>query len=308
MDFKQLEAFINVAKYKNFSKAGKVLYLSQPTISMHISNLEKELGTTLFDRNSKEVNLTPSGNDFLKYALDLINIKNHALHELTRSNDSIKGAIQISTSSTPNLIILPTAIEQFTKLHPEVRFFIEEKSTNLIIEDVCSLQADIGLVGTNIESDRFMKYPLFDDQFVFIASKSLNIPPVIELSDLRHYQIIHRSPESATRIELERNMTSQGLDISLLDTLVETDDLNLLMLLVNKGLGLSYVSNHVFENFRKVLDITSFSIKGISAHKHIEMILNKRRTLSPAAEDFSKLILKLFQDEKIKTCCSKKDG
>ena len=76
MDFKQLEAFVNVAKYKNFSKAGKALYLSQPTISLHISNLEKELNASLFDRTSKEVNLTPSrtflslrvGNGLLKWS------------------------------------------------------------------------------------------------------------------------------------------------------------------------------------------------------------------------------------------------
>lgn len=302
MDFKQLEAFINVAKYKNFSKAGKVLFLSQPTISMHISNLEKELGTTLFDRNSKEVNLTPSGNEFLKYAFDLINIKNHALHDLTRSGDTIKGAIQIATSSTPNLIILPDAIERFRKMHPDVRFFIEEKSTNLIVEDVCSLTADIGLVGTNVESDRFMKYPLFDDRFVFVASKELNIPEVIKLSDLRHFQMIHRSPASATRIELERNFAEQGLDISLLDTFVETDDINLLMLLVNKGLGVSYLSEQIFKEYERTMAIKAFSIKGVCPHKHIEMILNRRRTLSPAAEDFSKLILTMYQE----TCCHKK--
>ena len=58
MDFKQLEAFITVSKLKSFSKAANAIYLSQPTISSHISSLERELNIQLFDRTSKEVNLT----------------------------------------------------------------------------------------------------------------------------------------------------------------------------------------------------------------------------------------------------------
>ena len=54
MDVKQLEAFVAVAKYKNFSKAARELFLTQPTVSAHIQNLEKELGTILFNRNNKE--------------------------------------------------------------------------------------------------------------------------------------------------------------------------------------------------------------------------------------------------------------
>ncbi len=101
MDFRQLEAFVNVARYKNFSRAGKALYLSQPTISLHISNLEKELSTPLFDRTSKEVNLTPAGIEFLNYALDMINMKNRAIHNIISSQNKISGSIKISTTTTP---------------------------------------------------------------------------------------------------------------------------------------------------------------------------------------------------------------
>jgi len=54
MDFKQIEAFVNVIKYKSFSKAAEATFLTQPTISTHISSLEKELGVTLIDRLGKE--------------------------------------------------------------------------------------------------------------------------------------------------------------------------------------------------------------------------------------------------------------
>ena len=57
MNLKQLEAFVQVAEEKNFSRAAKELFLTQPTVSAHIASLEQELNVRLFVRNTKEVEL-----------------------------------------------------------------------------------------------------------------------------------------------------------------------------------------------------------------------------------------------------------
>ena len=61
MKLKQLEVFAAVADYKSFSKAAKILYLTQPTVSAYISSLEKELNAKLFARNTKEIHMTEQG-------------------------------------------------------------------------------------------------------------------------------------------------------------------------------------------------------------------------------------------------------
>ncbi len=290
MDFRQLEAFVNVAKYKNFSKAGKVLYLSQPTISLHISNLEKELSTVLFDRTSKEVNLTPAGKDFLNYALDLINMKNRALHQLSSNNHAITGSVTISTSSTPNIVLLPDAIERFQKLHPEVRFIIEEKSTTLILEDVCSLNAEIGIVGMKVENDRFISTHLYDDELVFVCHPDLPLDGVIDLSTLSSYKLISRTDQSATRLELERSISEQGFDIALIENLVESDNMNFMIHMVQRGLGVGYISKTIYECYRKVIALKSFKVKGLDLTTQTYLLTNRKRTLSPAVEDFVNLL------------------
>ena len=65
MDFKQLEAFVYVVKLKSFSKAAQRIYLTQPTISAHINNLENELGVTLVNRSGREITLTKQGKNVL---------------------------------------------------------------------------------------------------------------------------------------------------------------------------------------------------------------------------------------------------
>ena len=72
MDFKQIEAFVNVVKYKGFSKAADATFITQPTISAHIRALEKELNLQLIDRTRREVVPTPEGKLFLTYAIALL--------------------------------------------------------------------------------------------------------------------------------------------------------------------------------------------------------------------------------------------
>ena len=68
MNLRQLEAFVQVSESGSFSKAAKELFLTQPTISAHISSLEKELNVRLFIRNTKEVSLSDDGKDLYRYA------------------------------------------------------------------------------------------------------------------------------------------------------------------------------------------------------------------------------------------------
>ena len=73
MDLKQLEIFVAVAKYQSFSKAAKELFLTQPTISAHIQNLKKELGTILVNRNNKIITLTKQGEILFEHAIYILN-------------------------------------------------------------------------------------------------------------------------------------------------------------------------------------------------------------------------------------------
>ena len=97
MDFKQIEAFVNVVRYKSFSKAADASFFTQPTISTHIQNLEKELGVKLLSRKSRSVEMTPQGTVFFKYAVEMINSRSQAVEAISKSNDKIEGILEIQT-------------------------------------------------------------------------------------------------------------------------------------------------------------------------------------------------------------------
>ena len=95
MDIKQLEAFVAVAKNQSFSKAAKELYLTQPTISSHIQNLENEMQTSLFNRNSKSITLTDSGYILFNHAIAILKDCKRAVNDIRDYQGKIEGNVDL---------------------------------------------------------------------------------------------------------------------------------------------------------------------------------------------------------------------
>lgn len=285
MDFKQIEAFISVAKLKSFSKAANTIFLSQPTISSHISSLEKELNIQLFDRTSKEVNLTPAGESFLDYAIDIINTRNHAIVALSDFNSNISGKLNLSASTTPCNSIVPILMKKFGSLYPDVTFNINEQNSGKIIKDIMNLESEIGIVGTSINHDRIKSYKLLEDELVVISHPSLNLPKELEVKDLLKHKFIFREKNSATRKTFE-DIISEKFDVNKLNILCEVNNLDTLVQFVKTGMGISIVSSKIYENSACDHKLTHSKIKDLNLKRNIYLIMNSKRTLTPTARAF----------------------
>ena len=147
MEFKQIEAFVNVIKYKSFSKAADASFLTQPTISTHISSLEKELGVTLIDRMGKESRPTKEGRAFYKYAINLINTREKALMEVGNAGNELSGIVDIRASSIPGQYIVPELMTGFRKLFPSVRFYLEQSDSETVWNGILENDGEIGFTG-----------------------------------------------------------------------------------------------------------------------------------------------------------------
>ena len=89
MDIRQLEAYVYTVKYRSFSLAAQKLYLSQPTVSAHICNLEKELHTQLLKRTTKTLSVTPAGQTLYNYAAEILDLRHKAILELSNEQETM---------------------------------------------------------------------------------------------------------------------------------------------------------------------------------------------------------------------------
>jgi DNA-binding transcriptional LysR family regulator len=286
MDFKQIEAFITVARLKSFSKAANTIYLSQPTISSHILSLEKELGVQLFDRNSKEVNLTPAGRCFLDYAVDIINTRNNAISNLCAFNNNICGKLSIAASTTPCNTIVPVLIDKFSKLYPQIGFNILEQGSGEIIKSIIDLTCEIGIVGSLTESDKIKSYYLMEDSLVLLASADLGLPSEVSIDDLVSYKFVMRGKNSATRKTFEAELAAHNYPVSNLNVCGEVNNLDTLLQFVKAGLGISMVSKQVAADYASCGRLSCSTIKGLSLTRSIYLVTNSKRTLTPTAKAF----------------------
>jgi len=95
MDLHQIEIFCTLIKLRSFSKAAEALYLTQPTVSGHIKNLEQELGVKLLDRLGKQVMPTATGDILFRYGQELLALRDHAQEEISSLSGRLSGLLKI---------------------------------------------------------------------------------------------------------------------------------------------------------------------------------------------------------------------
>ncbi|MCR5144654.1 MAG: LysR family transcriptional regulator [Lachnospiraceae bacterium] len=122
MNIKNLEYFVTIAKYENISKAAEKLYVAQPALSKYLSDLEKELGYKLFDRNGKNIKLNQNGEIYLQYAKNVLQESKNVLTHLQEQNDNFSKKITFGVSVCSQL--LGDILSEFHNMHPEVQMYI----------------------------------------------------------------------------------------------------------------------------------------------------------------------------------------
>ncbi|NEZ47638.1 LysR family transcriptional regulator [Clostridium niameyense] len=294
MDFKQIEAFISVAKHKSFSKAANSVFLSQPAISSHISSLEKELNVQLFDRTSKEVLLTPAGHSFLKYALKILGSRDDAISCLSTFNNTISGKLTITASSTPCNTIIPEMVKEFEKKYPEVSFNILEQSSDEVIENLLNFNSEIGLVGNLINDDKIKTYKLVEDNLLIISNPSLNLPNEVKAEDIIKYKFVLRKKGSATRKTFENNLKKKSIDPSCLDVCCEVNNLDTIFQFIKANVGISIVSEKVYNSYLGIDCIKKSRIIDLPLKRSLYLAVCSKRTLTPTAKAFFDFSLDYF--------------
>lgn len=138
MDINRLNEFIIVAEYLNFSKAAAKLYISQPALSKHISEIEETLGVPLFIRDTHSVKLTAMGNAFLQEARDIVTRYNDAVGHIREISSAMSGRIRFGFLSSTLYSILPDFVEGFKSKHPSASLSIlcdtVDVLTNMVID------------------------------------------------------------------------------------------------------------------------------------------------------------------------------
>jgi LysR family cyn operon transcriptional activator len=170
MELRHLRYFLAVADASHFRRAAEALHISQPTLSQQIQQLEKELGTTLFDRIGRRVQLTAAGDTLRHHAQLVLQGLDDAQVALSDLDGLRRGKLFVGVVQTFNAYLIPPIITRFAVSHPGVFLSVEELTTSQIEQDVLRGRLNVGISYIAPHMDAVDSEPLFEDEFVLIVS------------------------------------------------------------------------------------------------------------------------------------------
>lgn len=220
MNFKYLSYILAIAKYKNISKAAKSLYISQPTLSLYLSNLEKELGVQLFVHGKKEMTLTYAGHLYIDAAKRIMDIRAELYQELediaSKESKSLSVGIMPLTGST----MFSTVFPKFKELYPDSSMQITEEISGVLEKHLLEGTIKIAIVAADSSQNPAIRYSIIkEEEFVMTISPShplfSSLPDPdgrVDLNVLKHAPFI-LAPAQTVRRRVEMNIfDAYGID------------------------------------------------------------------------------------------------
>lgn len=143
MEMDYLREYIVLGKLLNFSKTADFLYVSQPSLSRHIASLEDEVGVCLLHRTTHAVQLTQSGKDFLKTAINIVDQYDQSIEKLKAANNGLEKTLGVGILYYQKELILDK-IENLKKIDPNIKLHYLAGTPNEILNAIFKEQIDIG--------------------------------------------------------------------------------------------------------------------------------------------------------------------
>lgn len=207
----QIEAFCWIARLGTFQEAAKQLNLSQPTISLRVRNLERALGTRLFERVGRSVRLTTEGTALFEQAVALLDGARQIEEHVTPS-ESLEGMLHIGVQENFAVICLPELLDVLNRDYPALRLHVDIASSPSLARQLEEREIDLAFFVSTDDNPRYRVLALGQYDMVLAASPSHQMKPPVRPEDVRTVPIISNPPPSRMFSTIREWFRSAGLE------------------------------------------------------------------------------------------------
>lgn len=290
MTIRHLRIFIEVAKTGNMSLAGENLFISQPTVSQVIRELENHYGAMLFDRLSKKLYITEFGKELLRYAIEVVDQFDN-LEKAMNDSSNIEN-LRVGASVTVGTYILSKVLKEFHKISPNVNTYSYVNNTSTVEKKLLKSELDMAIVEGDIQSPDLITIPVIDDYLVLLCKNNHSIldNKNLQLTDLKNQRFAVRENGSGTKDFLEHLLSKHKISVQIAWEASSTDTIKRAILDDN---CLSLLSIHTFEE--DILDNKIQIINNINLSpfkRSFKLVYHKDKILSSSMKVLEDILKK----------------
>ena len=291
MTIRHLRIFIEVADTGKMSSAASNLYISQPTVSQAIKELEEYYGMLLFERLSKKLYITEKGKKLLSYARNVVK-QFDDMEEMIFEAGYVE-KIRIGATMTVGECLLSQIINSFKKANPGVEIYSYINNTKIIEEKLLKSELDVAIVEGRVKSPDLISIPEIKDFLVLICSMSHPFAKreVVKLSELAKENFAMREEGSGTRELFERFMADKGISIK---TTWEANSSHAIKNAVIENQNLAVISVRLLEEEIRRGQVYVIQNTGPEWDRYFSIVYHKNKMIS----DEIKSLIEIVEDYK----------
>jgi len=298
----QLKVFKQVAQLLNFTKAGEVLGLTQPAVSIQVKQLETNLGITLFEKIGKTLYLTPAGKKLRIFSDDIFTRFENMDMVLSELKGELEGDFYLSAVSSATYFT-PHLLGAFHKKHPKVNLHLDIVNRENIIQRLQENKDDLVIMGLLPQMMPLARYPFVDNHIILISSPEhpLANKKNIALETLSEHDFIHREKGSGTRKALEEFLSEKSINLQANMTLGNSETIKQGVM---ADLGISAVSRHSVSLELATNTLVELDVVGFPLMRSWYVVHHESKHLSPIAKAFIEFVLS--EQENVATLCNRR--
>jgi DNA-binding transcriptional LysR family regulator len=238
----QIEAFLEVARRQNLSRAAEALFVSQPTLTARLQSLESSLGEQLFVRTRRGMRLTEAGETFLPFAEHALAALADGRERLDELRRGVAGRLVLGAPPTVSTYTLPDLLARFSAAYPKVRLAVKTGTSEEILEMVLHDQVQLGII-RSLAHQEIESVPLYTDTLVLIAGPGHRLAGdrtggQARLADLAG-EVLVLFGRSSSYLEFTTATFRQAGVLT--GSVLELDNIEAAKKMVERGLGVSFV-------------------------------------------------------------------
>lgn len=277
---KHLRAFVALSQERNFTRAAEICHLSQPAFSALITALETNIGARLFDRNTRNVQLTTEGEHFFASAVRLLEDMDGILEDMSDHVERRKG--RVAVAALPSLAAgwLPQVFAEFRRLYPGIALSLTDTLSAQCLELVRLGKVDLAFASGGAHSTELATQLLCSDDFHLVCRKdhALARLETVRPRDLLPHPFVHLSKSSSVRQHLDALLHPLQMN-----TVLEVEHLATVMGMVRNDVGISVVPALTLFHFEHPSVVTR-PLKMPASRRNLYVITRANRSLSVAAQ------------------------